>query len=117
MRPTIQHHRIVSRTTLQHELVTCLDFCIVRGDLSMFGCTDEVGMLLNKQALQKPWSAGRRVYSYRNFRGPSARRSHHETQLPSGVQGAAQYGDGRPQMVPGKAADAPAGRVMLAVGK
>jgi hypothetical protein len=31
--------------------------------------------------------------------------------------GAAQYGDGRPQMVPGKAADAPAGRVMLAVGK
>ena len=31
--------------------------------------------------------------------------------------GAARYGHGRPQVVPGKAADAPAGRVMLTVGK
>ena len=31
--------------------------------------------------------------------------------------GAAQYGHGRPQVVPVKAADAPAGRVMLTVGK
>ena len=67
MRPTIQHHRIVSRTTLQHELVTCLDFYIVRGDSNMFGCIDEVGTLLNKQALQKPWTVGRQVYSYRKL--------------------------------------------------
>ena len=67
MRPTIQHHRIVSRTTLKHELVTCLDFCIVRGDSNMLGCIGEVGTLLNKQALQKPWSVGRRVYSYREL--------------------------------------------------
>jgi hypothetical protein len=33
----------------------------------MFGCIDEVGTLLNKQALQKPWSVGRRVYSYRKL--------------------------------------------------
>ena len=31
--------------------------------------------------------------------------------------GAAQYGHGRVQVVPGKAAEAPAGRVMLTVGK
>ena len=31
--------------------------------------------------------------------------------------GTAQYGHGRVQVVPGKAAEAPAGRVMLIVGK
>ena len=64
---TIQHHRIVSRTTMQHELVTCLDSCSVRGDSNMFGCIDEVGTLLNKHALQKPWSVGSRGHSYRKL--------------------------------------------------
>ena len=74
-------------------------------------------LYLTRKPFRRPGQWGDGCIVTENFRGPSARRSHHETQLPSGVQGAAQYGDGRPQMVPGKAADAPAGRVMLAVGK